>query len=74
MKKKRIKAQRVKPPTLPQAIDAFIGDEEQNEKQKKKKEAGSGLPTQLPWTLQLPHTNQRDNKVRERETHTQKDR
>ena len=40
-KKKGIKAQRAKPPTLPHtlAIDALIRDEEQNGRQKKKKGA-----------------------------------
>ena len=36
-KKRGIKAQRMKPPTPTQAIDALIRDEEQNEKQKKRK-------------------------------------
>ena len=35
--KKRIEAQRAKPSTLSQAIEAHIGDEEQNGKQKKNK-------------------------------------
>ena len=48
-KRKGIKAQRTKPPTPTRAIDALIGDEEKNEKQKKKKEeARSGPLTQLP--------------------------
>ena len=37
----------MKPLTPSQAIDALIGDEEQNGKQKEK--TGSGPPTQLPW-------------------------
>ena len=35
-------------PTWP--VYALIGEEEQNGKRKKKKEMGSGTPTQLPWT------------------------
>ena len=37
-KEKEIEAQRVKPLNQTLAIDEFIGDEEQNEKQKKEKE------------------------------------
>ena len=45
-KKKGIEGQMVKPSTPTRAINALIGDEEQNGKQKKEKETGS--PTQLP--------------------------
>ena len=48
-KRKGIEAQRAKPPTLTQSIDALIGDEEQNGKQKK--ETGSGATTQQSWTV-----------------------
>ena len=50
MKKIRIGAEGVKPSTPTQAIDAHMGEEEQNRKQKEKqkKETGSGPPTQLP--------------------------
>ena len=42
-KQKGIEALRAKPPTPNQAINALIGDEEQNEKRKKKKkETGRG--------------------------------
>ena len=47
---KRIEAQRVSLPTPSQAIDALIGDEEQNGKQKKETESRS--PTQLLWIIQ----------------------
>ena len=49
--KKRIKAQRAKPPSI-LAIDALIGNEEQTGKkeEKAKKETGSGSRTQLLWT------------------------
>ena len=50
VEKKGRKGERAKPPTLIQTIDLFIRGEEQNEK-RKKKETGSGLPTQLPWTI-----------------------
>ena len=46
--------QRVKPPTLTRAVDALIGYEEQNGKyteEKKKRDIGSGTPSQLPWTI-----------------------
>ena len=47
--RKGIEAQKVKHRTPSQAIDAVTGDEEKNGKQKnKKKETGSGTPTQLP--------------------------
>ena len=42
-KQKEIKAQRVKSPTITQATDVLIGDEEENRKQEKK-ETGSGPP------------------------------
>ena len=51
-KRKGIKAQKVKSPTPSWAIDVLIGNEEQIRKQEnKKKETGSGSPTQLPWTI-----------------------
>ena len=40
--KRVIKGQRTKPPIPPRAIDALIGDEEQNRKQKKKKNRKRG--------------------------------
>ena len=48
--KKGVEAQEVKPPTQTRATEALIGDEEQNEKQKKrtKKETASGARTKLP--------------------------
>ena len=51
-KKKAIKALRVKLPTRSQAIDTFIGDEEQTEEKTKRKKR-EWLPTQLPWTIYL---------------------
>ena len=47
-KRKGVEAERAKLSTPSQATDAHIGDEEQNGKQKKskKKEIGSGSPTQ----------------------------
>ena len=48
-KRKGIEAQRKKSATPTWTIDASIGDEEQNEKQKK--ETGSRPPTQLPWAI-----------------------
>ena len=45
-KTKGSKGQRKKLPTPTRAIDALIGDEEQNGKQKK--ETGNGTTTQLP--------------------------
>ena len=48
-KRKGTEAQRVKPFIPSQAIDARIGDEEQNRYQKKEqKDRGSGTPTHLP--------------------------
>ena len=49
--RKSIEAQSVKPPTPSRAINALIGDEEQNGKRKKETESGS--PTQLPWSIQI---------------------
>ena len=48
-----------------QAIDAPIGDEEQNENRKRtnKKETKSGPQTKLPWTIRSPPTNHRDHTV-----------
>ena len=44
-KKKGAEVQKVKPPTPTLAIDALIGDEEQNENRKKEqKETGSASP------------------------------
>ena len=44
--------------------DALIGNEEQKGKQEnKKKEIGSGSPTQLPWTVQSPPTTRRNYTV-----------
>ena len=54
-KRKGIEGQRVKHPTTSQATDALIGNEEQNDKQKRtKRKTGSGSQTQLPWTIQSP--------------------
>ena len=54
-KRKGIKTERVKPSTPSQAIDAHIGDEEQNGKQKKnKKKKRSGSPTRQPQTIWSP--------------------
>ena len=54
-KRKGIEAQRVKRPIPFQAIDALIGDEEQNRKLKRtKRKKWSGSPAQLPWTIQSP--------------------
>ena len=56
-KRKGIEAHRVRHRTTSQATDALTGDEEQNGKQEnKKKETGSGSPTQLAWTIQSPPT------------------
>ena len=51
----------MKHPIPSRAIDAFIGDEEQNGKQKRTKERNrEWSPTQLPWTIQSPPTTRRD--------------
>ena len=64
-KRKGIEAQRVKPSTPFQAINAHIWDKEQNGKLKKNKtkETGSGSPTQLPWTILSPLTTCMDGTV-----------
>ena len=63
-KRKGIDSQRMKHPTPPRAIDALIGDEEQNGKLKRtEKKAGSESPTQLTWTNQSPPTTRRDYTV-----------
>ena len=63
--KRKDKSQRMKLPTSSQAIDALIGNEEQNRKKKKEKkiEIGSGPPAQLPWTIWLLLTTRMDNTV-----------
>ena len=48
-KKKGSKGQRTKPPIPTLSIDALIGDDEQNVKQKRTKRNRSGSPTRLPW-------------------------
>ena len=59
-KKKGIKGQRAKFISATRAIDALIGDEEQDGKQK---ERGSRIPTQLPWTIWWPLTTCMDHAV-----------
>ena len=62
--RKGIEVQRAKPPTPTRAIDVLIGNEEQNEKYKrKKKETESELLTQLPWTLSSSPTTRTDHTV-----------
>ena len=62
---KRIEEKRVKPTTPSQVTDAFIEDEEQKRKWKKEKQkvTESRSPTQLPWTIQSPHTMHRGHTV-----------
>ena len=50
-KKKGIKAQRVKPPTLTWGIDALIRDEKQNIKLKKKNKKGASPQPSYPGPL-----------------------
>ena len=52
----------MKPSTQFRAIDALIGDEEQNGKQKKEKESGS--PTKLFRNIWSPLTTRMDHTVR----------
>ena len=49
--KKRIKAQKAKPPSPNQAIDTWIGDEEQNGKQMKEEKERNRERTPDPGTL-----------------------
>ena len=60
-RRKWIKAKRVTLSTLTQAIDVFIGDEEQNGKQKK--ETGNRPPSQLLWTIWSPLITHMDHIV-----------
>ena len=57
MKKNRSRFRGRNPTSIP-VIDALIGEEEQTGKKKRerKKETGEGSPTQLPWTLRSPPT------------------
>ena len=60
-KRTRIEAQREKSPTPTLAIDAFIGDEEENAKQKKETERRT--PTKLPIIIRSPPTTPMDHTV-----------
>ena len=63
-KRKGIEAQEAELPTQTRAMDALIGEDEQHRKRRKKrKETGSGTPTQLPWTIWSPLTTRMDHTV-----------
>ena len=60
-KRKGIEAQRTKHPTQPHRRQLIKNGTENGRKRTKKKEQGSGSPTQLPWNIHPPPPTRRDH-------------